>query len=327
MSSIIIGIIEEGLVYAILSFGIYITYSILDFPDLSVDGTYPLGAAVTAAMIAADMDPLITLPLAFLAGALAGIVTGLIHVKLRVRDLLSGIIVSTGLYSINLRIAGKSNLPIFSKDSIFSNSLVNSIFTGGLSIIAKMSILLVMVLILKLLLDAYLRTRSGYLLRAAGSNPRLVTALSKNVGFVKIVGLGLANGFAAFAGCVMAQKQGYFELSMGTGMMVIGLANVIIGTQLFGRLSFMKATTSVILGAIIYRACVAAAINAGMEAGDMKLITALLFLIILAIGNIRKERVRSLSAVGGHRDDIYKPGDAKKTFEGEGQDAQSQEHK
>ena len=127
MGSIITGIIEEGLVYAILSFGIYITYSILDFPDLSVDGTYPLGAAVTAAMIAAGADPLLTLPVAFLAGALAGVLTGTIHVKLGVRDLLSGIIVSTGLYSINLRIAGKSNLPIFSKDSIFSNGLVDSI--------------------------------------------------------------------------------------------------------------------------------------------------------------------------------------------------------
>ncbi len=293
MSTIILGIFEEGLVYAILSFGIYITYSILDFPDLSVDGTYPLGAAVTAAMIAAGLDPLITLPVSFLAGALAGICTGLIHVKLRVRDLLSGIIVSTGLYSINLRIAGKSNLPIFSKDSIFSNPVVNGIFKEGLSQISKLSILLIIVIVLKILLDAYMNTRSGYLLRACGSNRSLVISLAKNDGFVKIVGLALANGFAAFAGCIMAQKQGYFELSMGTGMMVIGLANVIIGTQLFGRLSLMKSTTAVILGAIIYRACVAIAINAGLEAGDMKLITAVLFLVIIAVGNLKKAKLKA----------------------------------
>ena len=290
MSSILLGILEEGLVYAILSFGVYITYSILDFPDLSVDGTYPLGAAVTAAMIAAGMDPLITLPVSFLAGALAGIITGTIHVKLGVRDLLSGIIVSTGLYSVNLRIAGKSNLPIFSKDSIFSNPVVGRIFAGGLSFISNAAILLLIVLVLKLLLDAYLNTRSGYLLRAAGSNRKLVISLGKNDGMVRILGLALANGFAAFAGCIMAQKQGYFELSMGTGMMVIGLANVIIGTQLFSRLGGLKATTAVIAGAIIYRACVAAAINAGLEPGDMKLITAVLFLVIIAAGNLRKNR-------------------------------------
>ena len=295
MSTILLGIIEEGMVYAILSFGIYITYSILDFPDLSVDGTYPLGAAVTAAMIAAGLDPLITLPVSFLAGVAAGIATGLIHVKLRVRDLLSGIIVSTGLYSINLRIAGRSNLPIFSKDSIFSNPVVNGIFAGPLKTVSNTIILIAIVIILKILLDAYLNTRSGYLLRAAGSNKKLVIALAKNDGMVKIIGLALANGFAAFAGCIMAQKQGYFELSMGTGMMVIGLADVIIGTQLFGRLSFMKATTAVALGAVIYRACVAIAIKAGLAPGDMKLITAVLFLLIIAAGNLRKASFRKAS--------------------------------
>ncbi len=289
MSNVIIGVFEEGLVFAILSFGIYITYTILDFPDLSVDGTYPLGAAVTAAVIAWGADPLLALPLSFIAGALAGVVTGLIHVKLHVRDLLSGIIVSTGLYSINLRIAGKSNLPIFSKDSIFSNGIVDSIFLEALSGYSNLIILFVIVFVLKILLDAYMNTRSGYLLRAVGSNRTLVTALAKSEGLVKIVGLALANGFAAFAGGIMAQKQGYFELSMGTGMMVIGLANVIIGTKLLKRLSFVKATSAVIFGAIVYRACVAAALNAGLQAGDMKLITAILFLVILAVSNLGKK--------------------------------------
>lgn len=298
MGSIVTGIIEEGLVYAILSFGIYITYSILDFPDLSVDGTYPLGAAVTAAMTVAGVNPLLTLPVAFLAGALAGVVTGTIHVRLGVRDLLSGIIVSTALYSINLRIAGKSNLPMFSKDSIFSNGLVDSIFAGELAAFSNVVILFVIVLVLKLLLDAYLNTRSGYLLRAAGSNQKLVISLAKNDGTVKIIGLALANGFSAFAGCIMAQKQGFFELSMGTGMMVIGLANVIIGTQLFTRRGRLRATTAVAFGAIIYRACVAMAINAGMQPGDMKLITAVLFLIIIALGNLRKDRIRKMSHEG-----------------------------
>ena len=197
MTTIILGIFEEGLVYAIMALGVYITYRILDFPDLSVDGTFPLGAAFTATGIAGGfIHPAAALPLSFLLGAMAGCVTGLIHVKLKVRDLLSGIIVMTALYSINLRVAGKSNLPIFSKDTIFSNPWLERTIPQALKPYTVTIILLAIVLICKLLLDAYLKTRSGYLLRAVGDNDLLVTSLAKDKGMVKIIGLAIANGLS-----------------------------------------------------------------------------------------------------------------------------------
>ena len=267
MTTIIFGIFEEGLVYAIMALGVYITYKILDFPDLSVDGTFPLGAALTAIGIAdglpfiGTVDPALALLLSFGAGALAGCVTGLIHVKLKVRDLLSGIIVMTALYSINLRIAGRSNLPIFSKDTIFSNPFLTGTVPEALSPYVVTIILFVIVLACKLLLDAYLKTRSGYLLRAVGDND----------------------------------------------VLVIGLANVIIGTQLFKRFGFVKSTTAVIIGSIIYKACVSLAlllndihVNLGVirftisvTASDLKLITAILFLIILVLSSSRGKKVKS----------------------------------
>ena len=299
MTTIIFGILEEGLVYAIMALGVYITYKILDFPDLSVDGTFPLGAAVTAAGIAnglpfiGTISPVAALFISFAVGALAGCITGLIHVKLKVRDLLSGIIVMTALYSINLRITGKANLPIFSKETIFSNSFLSAHVPEAASPFIVTIILFVIVLVCKVLLDAYLQTRSGYLLRAVGDNDVLVTSLAKDKGLVKIVGLAIANGFAALAGSVYCQQKGFFEISIGTGTMVIGLANVIIGTQLLKRVGFIRSTTAVIIGSIVYKACVSIAlllndlhiggldISIPVTASDLKLITSVLFLIIL----------------------------------------------
>lgn len=302
--TIILGILEEGLVYAIMALGVYITYKILDFPDLSVDGTFPLGAAVTAAGIAGGfLSPGAALAVAFLTGALAGCITGLIHVKLKVRDLLSGIIVMTALYSINLRIAGKANLPIFSKETIFTNDFLFAHVPEALKPFTTTLILLVLVLVCKILLDAYLQTRSGYLLRAVGDNEALVTALAKDKGMVKIIGLAIANGFAALTGSVYCQQKGFFEISTGTGTMVIGLANVIIGTQLFKRFGFVKSTTAVIIGSIIYKACVSAALLVGdlsiggwsipVTASDLKLITSVLFLIILVLSPAGGKKVKS----------------------------------
>ena len=291
--SIILGVLEEGLVYAIMALGVYITYKILDFPDLSVDGTFPLGGAITATLILAGFNPLATLLIAFAAGVLAGCVTGFIHVKLKVRDLLSGIIVMTALYSINLRMAGKSNVAFFNNDSIFENALVSRLVPEGLSDISVIIILAVIVLIVKLLLDLYLKTRSGYLLRAVGDNETLVTSLAKDKGSVKILGLAIANGLAALAGSVYCQQKGFFEISMGTGTIVIGLANVIIGTKLFKRFGAVKATTAVVIGSIIYKACVSIAIYMGMEASDLKLITSVLFLGILVLSNGRERKVKN----------------------------------
>ncbi len=311
MTTIIFGILEEGLVYAIMALGVYITYKILDFPDLSVDGTFPLGAAVTAAGIAnglpfiGTISPVAALFISFAVGALAGCITGLIHVKLKVRDLLSGIIVMTALYSINLRIAGKANLPIFSKETIFSNSFLSAHVPEAASPFIVTIILFVIVMICKVLLDAYLQTRSGYLLRAVGDNDVLVTSLAKDKGLVKIVGLAIANGFAALAGSVYCQQKGFFEISIGTGTMVIGLANVIIGTQLLKRVGFIRSTTAVIIGSIVYKACVSIAlllndvhiaglnISIPVTASDLKLITSVLFLIILVVSPSGGKKVKS----------------------------------
>ncbi len=311
MLTIILGIFEEGLVYAIMTLGVYITYKILDFPDLSVDGTFPLGAAITAAGIANGfpvigfVSPVLALALSFFAGVLAGCITGLIHVKLKVRDLFSGIIVMTALYSINLKIAGRANLPIFSQDTIFRNEFLDRIVPETLKPYTVLIILILIVAICKIFLDLYLNTRSGYLLRAAGDNDVLVTSLAKDKGFVKIIGLSLANGFTALAGSIYCQQKGFFESSLGTGTMVIGLANVIIGTQLFKHLGFFKATTAVIFGSIIYKACVSIALNLGgqfrigdylitipITASDLKLITSILFLVILVVSNSKRKKVK-----------------------------------
>lgn len=291
--SIIIGVIEEGLIYAIMALGLYITYKILDFPDLSMDGTFPMGAAVTAMLILKGVHPALTLVLSFAAGLLAGCITGLIHVKLKVRDLLSGIIMMTALYSVNLRIAGKANLPIFSKETIFENAFLESVVPAALDPYLVSIILFVIVLICKLLLDLFLKTRAGYLLRAVGDNEVLVTSLAKDKGMVKILGLALANGFVALAGCVYCQQKGFFEVSTGTGTMVIGLASVIIGTKLLKRFHSVKATTAVIFGSIVYKACVSLAIALGMAASDLKLITAVLFLIILVASNRKERKVKA----------------------------------
>ena len=291
--SIIIGVMEEGLIYAIMALGLYITYKILDFPDLSVDGTFPMGAAVTAMLILKGVHPALTLVLSFAAGLLAGCITGLIHVKLKVRDLLSGIIMMTALYSINLRIAGKANLPIFSKETIFENAFLESVVPEALDPYLVSIILFVIVLVCKILLDLFLKTRAGYLLRAVGDNEVLVTSLAKDKGMVKILGLALANGFVALAGCVYCQQKGFFEVSTGTGTMVIGLASVIIGTKLLKRFHGVKATTAVIFGSIVYKACVSLAIALGMAASDLKLITAVLFLIILVASNRKERKVKA----------------------------------
>lgn len=289
--SILLGILNEGLIYALMALGVYITYSILDFPDLSVDSTFPLGGAVTAALIIAGVPPFLTLFIAFFAGALAGTVTGLIHVKLKVRDLLSGIIVMTGLYSVNLSIAGdRSNVSIFSKNTIFENEMIAAA-PPAFQDYTTILILFLIVMVVKILLDRYLKTRSGYLLRAAGDNDTLVTSLAKDKGMVKIMGLALANGLAALAGSVYCQEKGFHELSIGTGTIVLGLASVIIGTKVFAKFGRLKATTAVILGTIVYKACVSAAMMLGFKTFYLKLITSILFLVILVVSDNKRKRV------------------------------------
>ena len=278
----VITIIEQGLIYGILALGVYITYKILDFPDLTVDGSFPLGAAVTAALLTREISPFLTLAASFLAGALAGVCTGVIHVKGKVRDLLSGIIMMTALWSINLYIAGTSNVPLFSQKTIFRNDRVSEYFPDAVKPYSTLLIVLLLAVICKILLDLYLKTKSGYLLRAAGDNDALVTALAKDQGNVKILGLALA-------GCIFAQEERVFEISMGTGAIVIGLASVIIGTSIFRKLTVVKTTTAVLAGSVIYKACVAVALK-NFEPNAMKLITAVLFLVILILSMERKRK-------------------------------------
>jgi len=284
----LLGVLEQGLIYAILALGVYITFKILDFPDMTVDSSFPLGAAVTALMISNGIDPLWSLPASLLAGALAGTITGVIHVRFHVGDLLSGIIVMTGLYSVNLHIAGRSNVQLFSFDTLFKNPLISGLPTG-VQAYAPVIVLALLTLLVKLLMDGYLATRSGFLLRATGDNPTLVASLSKDSGRVKILGLAIANGLVALAGCVMCQYQRYFDISMGTGTLVLAVASVIVGTQLLRGLRFLKATTAVVLGSILYKACVALALSLGLSPFDLKLVTAVLLLIIIVAGGHRKK--------------------------------------
>ena len=289
---LLLSVLEQGMIYAIMALGVYITYKILDFPDLTVDGSFPMGAAIAAVMISRDMNPLLTLPVSFGAGVLVGICTGLIHVKLKVRDLLSGIIMMTGLYSINLAVAGRANLPIYNKTTIFENDFVKKYCPAFLEDFDKVIIIAVIMLISKYLLDWYLRTKSGMMLRAVGDNDRLVTSLHVDKGFVKIVGLAVANGLVSLGGCIFAQQQRYFDVSMGTGTVVIGLASVIIGTSLFRKVTVLRVTSSVVIGSVIYKGCVALAISLGLPSTYMKVVTAVLFLLILVLGTERKRKVK-----------------------------------
>ena len=288
MLDLIVSTLTQGFIYALLSYGIYITYKILDFPDLTVDGSFPLGAAITAVLMVKGVNPFLAMLAAVLTGALAGLVTGVIHVKFGVRDLLAGIITMTALFSINLQIAG-SNLAIERAiDTIFSSGPIMAVMGETSLMHRKFVMSLVIALIVKLILDWYLRTKSGMLLRAVGDNSTLVTTLAKDKGIVKIVGLVIANGLVALSGSIVCMEQRAFSSTMGTGQMVFGLAAVIIGTTLFRKLSFIKGTTAVLVGSVFYKACIQVAISLGLPANLMKLATAVLFLVILVLGNRQK---------------------------------------
>lgn len=289
--NLLLSVLEQGLIYAVLALGVYITFKILDFPDMSVDSSFPLGAAVTALMIANGFSPLLTLPVSMLAGALAGALTGVIHVKFKVRDLLSGIIVMTALYSVNLHIAGRANVQLFTFNTIFKNPLISSL-PKSVQVYAPVVILAVIAIAVKLLMDAYLATRSGFLLRATGDNPTLVATLAKDAGMVKILGLSIANALVALSGCIMCQYQRYFDISMGTGTLVLAVASVIVGTQLVRGLRFLGATTAVVLGSVIYKGCVALALDMGLSPFDLKLVTAALLLIIIIAGGQNRKKVK-----------------------------------
>ena len=309
MTDLLVSTLIQGLVYALISFGVYITYSILDFPDLGVDGTFPLGAAVTAVLLTKGVNAWLTLPIALLVGALAGLFTGFIHVRLKVRNLLAGIITMTALFSINLQIAG-SNLTVDrGTDTIFTSAPVMALF-GGMSLTGrKLVVSLLLVLVVKVILDLYFKTKSGLLLRAVGDNAGLVTTLAKDRGIVKILGLMIANALVALAGCVVCHEQRSFSATMGTGQLVYGLAAVIIGISVMNFytaspvsrglrrirplrwLASPAGTTAVILGSILYKLCIQVALSMGLPANMMKLITAMLFLLVLVLSGRKGEEI------------------------------------
>ena len=274
----------QGLIYALVAFGVYITYPILDFPDLSTDGSFPLGAAVTAVLLVRGVSPWAALAAAVGAGILAGLVTGIIHVVFHVRNLLAGIITQTALFSINLLIAGASNVPIGrGTDTIFTSGPAAVLKDAGLGV-RRLVVSLVLVLVVKIALDLYFRTKSGLLLRAVGDNSTLVTSLGRNMGSVKIKGLALAGG-------VVCQADKSFTATMGTGQVVFGLASVIIGISLFRKLSFIQGTTAVLVGSILYKACIQAAMQLGFDPFMLKFITAALFLLVLILSGRKGEAI------------------------------------
>ncbi len=287
MNAILISILEQGLIYGIMALGIYISYKILDFPDLSVDGTFPLGAAVTAALMLKGVNPWLCLPVSAAAGAAAGAVTGVLHVKLKIKDLLAGILTMTALYSINYRIAGAPNQFLMGKVTIFS--LPDSL-PAFVSAYKYIIVIFVISVVIKLALDMYLSTKSGFLLRSVGDNEGLVVTLAQNPGTIKIIGLAISNALVALSGSIACQRSMQFDITSGTGTMVMGLAAVIIGTTIFKKIKFMRLTTGVLLGMIIYKACITAAISSGLASSDTNLIITVLFVATLLINDLTSRK-------------------------------------
>lgn len=289
MIGFLISTLTQGALYSLVAFGVYISYSVLNFPDLSVDGTFPLGAALTAGLLLRGANPWVALAAAMAAGMLAGAFTGVVHVVFRVRDLLSGIITQTALFSVNLLINGTSNVALErSAKTIFQTGDVLGEMSLGTR---RLIVALAIALAVKLLLDLYFRTKSGLLLRAVGDNAALVTALGKNMGAVKILGLALSNGLVALAGGIVCQADRSFTSTMGAGQVVFGLASVIIGISLFRKASFVRATTAVLVGSILYKACIQAAMQLGFQPFMLKFVTAMLFLLVLVLSGRKGETI------------------------------------
>lgn len=283
--NIIFNILQQGLCYAIVALGVYISYKILNFPDLTVDSSFPLGAVVCVGLIQAGCPFIIATIAAFFAGTLTGFITGFLHVRFKISPLLSGIITMTALLSINLAFSqGRTLIPYGDKVTLFNNSFTK-LFGNNLSLIAlaNIIIILVIVIIIKVLMDLFFKTKRGYMLRAVGDNEQMGISLGANSGFYKIFGLCLANGLVALAGAIYSQYMNYFDNTSGTGMVVIALASVIIGVAIFKNVRFIKGTTAAIIGALIYTSALNIVIALGVPTTYLKLVMALSFLVILVL--------------------------------------------
>ena len=271
--NIIINILEQASLFGLVAMGVYITYKILDFPDLSVDGTYPLGACIAATLLVNGVNPILATIGAMIGGGLAGLVTAFLHVKLKISNLMSGILVMIGLYSVNLLIMGKSNTSLLNIDTVFSSN------------VSKIIIVLIILIIFKVLLDLFMKTKLGFLLFAVGDNEQVVTSLGVNKGNIKILGLMVSNAFVGLAGGLTAQYNGFADVGMGTGVVVKGLACVIIGISLLSKLRFIKSTTQAIIGTIIYYSAITIALRMNLNPNLLNLLTAAVIIIALSAQN------------------------------------------
>ena len=286
-----IGALQQGLVYALMVLGVYLTFRILDFPDLTVDGSLPLGAAVSGVLIVNGYDPFLGLVMAMAAGALAGTATGLLATKLRINSLLASIITMTALYSINIRIMGRPNLTLLNRATIFD--ALNFLQIPGYLLVPL--VFLAIAAVCKILLDLFLHTQLGVALRCTGDNPQMIRSQGVNTDNMIILGVSLSNALVALSGALVAQSQGFADVGMGIGTIVAGLASVILGESLLGRQSVMRQTLSAICGSIVYRLVIAFALAypavLHLSPSDLNLITAVMVVICLAVP-FAKERLQ-----------------------------------
>ena len=285
------GAVEIGLIFALVALGVYISFRLLRFPDLTVDGSFPLGGAVCAVLIAGGTNPWIATLAATAAGAVAGMVTGWLNVKLKIMDLLASILMMIALYSVNLRIMGGPNIPLINDPTIFNmlqpESMDDYIF--------RPLLLLVIVVLAKLLLDWFFATERGLAIRATGSNARMARAQGVNTGAMILLGMAVSNGLVGLAGAMFVQTQGGSDISMGIGTIVIGLAAVIVGESILPSRKIIYATLAVVVGAIVYRFFIAAALNSdfiGLKAQDLNLVTAVLVTVALVIPQLKRKLSR-----------------------------------
>ena len=288
------GALEIGLIFSLVALGVFISFRLLRFPDLTVDGSFPLGGAIGAVCIASGMDPFLATLLATLAGALAGVVTALLNVYLKIMDLLASILMMIALYSVNLRIMGRPNIPLIMEPTLFTTLQPDWLA----DYIGRPLIMIAIVILAKLALDAYFATQQGLAIRATGSNPRMARAQGVNTGAMIILGMAISNGLVGLADALFAQTQGGADISMGIGTIVIGLAAVIVGESILPSRRIFMLTLAVILGAVVYRFFIALALNSdfiGLEAQDLNLVTAVLVTIALVIPLFKQRLARRRS--------------------------------
>ncbi len=287
--TVILGALELGAIFSILSLGLYISFKVLDIPDLTVDGSFTTGCAVSAIVTVAS-SPALGLLLAFVAGALAGLVTGLLITKLKINAILAGILTQTALYSINLRIMdGKPNISLLDSKTIFTN--INQITSYGTLIL-----LFIFVIVIVLLLNYFLKTQLGLALRACGDNEDMVRASSIDTDKMKLIGLSLANGLVGLSGALYTQQQTYSDITAGIGMMVIGLASIIIGTTFIKNEKVLVSLIATVVGAIFYRFVLTLALQVGITSGDLKLLSSVIVVIAISSTKLKlrgKKNARS----------------------------------